>query len=326
MMSNAIRNIFRALMLSASLVGASAATAQDAYPNKPLKLVLPFPPGGPIDMIGRPLAEHLSRALGRQVIVDYKPGANGMIGVESVARAAPDGYTIVLSTLGPLTIIPQVQKVNYDPLNDLTPVTQAASGPLVLVAKADLKANSIPELIQMDREGVKLSAGTSGTGSPNHMALELFNQMAGTKINHIPYKGEGPAITDLVGGQTDLAITTLVAAAAQIKAKRIKVIAACGEKPPLAMPDLPTIAQQGLPGYDMGSWQGVFVPAGTPKAIVARLEKELVKILNSAEMRSYLLDRGAESVGSSAEEFGAYVRREFAKYGRLARSINLKFE
>ena len=326
MKSNPIRNILRALMLSASLFGAAAATAQDAYPNKPLKLVLPFPPGGPIDMIGRPLAEHLSRALGQQVIIDYKPGANGMIGVEAVARAAPDGYTIVLSSLGPLTIIPQVQKVNYDPLNDLIPVTQAASGPLVLVAKESLKANSVAELIQMDREGVKLSAGTSGTGSPNHMALELFNQMAGTKINHIPYKGEGPAIVDLVSGQTDLAITTLVAAAAQIKAKRIKVLAACGEKPPVTMPNLRTIAQQALPGYDMGSWQGVFVPAGTPKPIVARLEMELVKILNSAEMRIYLIDRGAEPVGSSAEEFGAYVRREHDKYGKLARSINLKLQ
>ena len=326
MKCNPISNILRGLMLAAALIGASAAMAQDTYPNKAVKLIVPFPPGGAVDIVGRAIAVRLSTALGQQVVVENKPGANGTIGVEAVAHAAPDGYTLVLSALGAITIIPNVQKVNYDPLKGLTPITQAVALALVLVAKQDFKAKNIPELIQLDRQGAKLSAGTSGTGSPNHLALELLNQMAGTKIAHIPYKGEGPAITDLMGGQIELVVTTLLAAAPQIEAGRIKVIAALGAKPPQSMPNLPTVAQQGLPGYQAEAWQGVFVPAGTPKAIVDRLGKELVKILNSAEMRTYLRDRGTESVGNSAEEFGAYVRGEYEKYGKLARSINLKFE
>ncbi len=326
MKCNLIRNVVRGLMLAAVLVGATAAMAQDTYPSKPVKIVVPFTPAGVADIVGRAIAERLSRALGQPVVVENKPGANGAIGVDSVAHAAPDGYTMVLSTLGPITIIPNVQKVNYDPLNGLIPITLAVSLPMVLVAKPDFKARSIPDLIQMDREGAKLSAGTSGIGGPSHLALEQFNQMAGTKITHVPYKGENPAITDLMGGQIGLVITTLATAVPQIEAGRIKVIAAFGAKPPPSMPNLPTIAQQGLPGFQAEAWQGVFVPAGTPKSIVNRLGNELVKMLNSAEMRSYLRARGAEPVGNSAEEFGAYVRSEYDKYGKLARSINLKLE
>ena len=304
-----------------------AAWAQTPYPSKPIRIIAPFPPGGAVDIVGRTLAQHLSTALGQPVVVENKPGANGTIGSALVAKAEPDGHTLLLSSVGAITIIPHVRDVGYDPLNGLIPVTQAVRLSLMWLARTGLEAKTMADLIRLDKAGVKLSAGTSGNGSPNHIAIEQFNLMAGTRIIAVPYRGESPALTDLMGGQIDLAVITLVAAAVPLNAGSIKLIATSGSKAPPTIPKLPTVAESaGLTEYSVEAWQGVFVPAGTDPAIVKRLNAEIVKILHTPEVSKFLLDRGSEPVGSSVSEFSALVQSEFVKYGTLAKKIQLKVE
>jgi tripartite-type tricarboxylate transporter receptor subunit TctC len=304
-----------------------AAWAQTPYPSKPIRIIAPFPPGGAVDIVGRTLAQHLSTALGQPVVVENKPGANGTIGSALVAKAEPDGHTLLLSSVGAITIIPHVRDVGYDPLNGLIPVTQAVRLSLMWLARTGLEAKTMADLIKLDKAGVKLSAGTSGNGSPNHIAIEQFNLMAGTRIIAVPYRGEGPALTDLMGGQIDLAVITLVAAAVPLNAGSIKLLATSGSKAPPTIPKLPTVAESaGLTEYSVEAWQGVFVPAGTAPDIVKRLNAEIVKILLTPEVSKFLLDRGSEPVGSSITEFSALVQSEFVKYGALAKKIQLKVE
>jgi tripartite-type tricarboxylate transporter receptor subunit TctC len=304
-----------------------AAWAQTPYPSKPIRIIAPFPPGGAVDIVGRTLAQHLSTALGQPVVVENKPGANGTIGSALVAKAEPDGHTLLLSSVGAITIIPHVRDVGYDPLNGLIPVTQAVRLSLMWLARTGLDAKTMADLIKLDKAGVKLSAGTSGNGSPNHIAIEQFNLMAGTRIIAVPYRGESPALTDLMGGQIDLAVITLVAAAVPLNAGSIKLLATSGSKAPPTIPKLPTVAESaGLTEYSVEAWQGVFVPAGTAPDIVKRLNAEIVKILHTPEVSKFLLDRGSEPVGSSISEFSALVQSEFVKYGALAKKIQLKVE
>jgi tripartite-type tricarboxylate transporter receptor subunit TctC len=277
--------------------------------------------------VGRALAQHLSTAFGQPVVVENKPGANGTIGAALVAKAEPDGYTLLLSALGAITVIPHVRDVGYDPLKSLMPVTQAVRLSLVWLAKPGLEAKTMADIIKLDKAGVKLSAGNSGNGSPNHLAIEQFNLMAGTNITSVPYRGESPALTDLMGGQIDLAVITLVAATVPLNAGSIKLLATSGTKAPQSMPQLATVAgATGMTEYSAEAWQGVFVPAGTAPAIVNRLNAEIVKILQSPEVSKFLLDRGTEPVGNSVSEFAALVQSEFVKYGALAKKIQLKVE
>jgi tripartite-type tricarboxylate transporter receptor subunit TctC len=304
-----------------------ASLAQTPYPSKPVRIVVPFPPGGAVDIVGRALAQHLSTAFGQPVVVENKPGANGTIGAALVAKAEPDGYTLLLSALGAITVIPHVRDVGYDPLKSLMPVTQAVRLSLVWLAKPGLEAKTMADIIKLDKAGVKLSAGNSGNGSPNHLAIEQFNLMAGTNITSVPYRGESPALTDLMGGQIDLAVITLVAATVPLNAGSIKLLATSGTKAPQSMPQLATVAgATGMTEYSAEAWQGVFVPAGTAPAIVNRLNTEIVKILHSPEVSKFLLDRGTEPVGNSVSEFAALVQTEFVKYGALAKKIQLKVE
>jgi tripartite-type tricarboxylate transporter receptor subunit TctC len=301
--------------------------AQTPYPSKPVRIVVPFPPGGAVDIVGRALAQHLSTVFGQPVVVENKPGANGVIGAALVAKAEPDGYTLLLSALGAITVIPHVRDVGYDPLKSLMPVTQAVRLSLVWLAKPGLEAKTMADIIKLDKAGVKLSAGNSGNGSPNHLAIEQFNLMAGTNITSVPYRGESPALTDLMGGQIDLAVITLVAATVPLNAGSIKLLATSGTKAPQSMPQLATVAgATGMTEYSAEAWQGVFVPAGTAPAIVNRLNAEIVKILQSPEVSKFLLDRGTEPVGNSVSEFAALVQTEFVKYGTLAKKIQLKVE
>jgi tripartite-type tricarboxylate transporter receptor subunit TctC len=301
--------------------------AQTPYPSKPVRIVVPFPPGGAVDIVGRALAQHLSTVFGQPVVVENKPGANGVIGAALVAKAEPDGYTLLLSALGAITVIPHVRDVGYDPLKSLMPVTQAVRLSLVWLAKPGLEAKTMADIIKLDKAGVKLSAGNSGNGSPNHLAIEQFNLMAGTNITSVPYRGESPALTDLMGGQIDLAVITLVAATVPLNAGSIKLLATSGTKAPQSMLQLATVAgATGMAEYSAEAWQGVFVPAGTAPAIVNRLNAEIVKILHSPEVSKFLLDRGTEPVGNSVSEFSALVQSEFVKYGALAKKIQLKVE
>jgi tripartite-type tricarboxylate transporter receptor subunit TctC len=301
--------------------------AQTPYPSKPVRIIVPFPPGGAVDIVGRTLAQHLSTNLGQPVVVENKPGANGVIGSALVAKADPDGHTLLLSALGAITVIPQVRDVGYDPLKSLIPVTQAVRLSLVWLARPGLDVTDMADIIKLDKAGGKLSAGHSGNGSPNHLAIEQFNLLAGTKIASVPYRGESPALTDLMGGQIDLAVITLVAATVPLNAGSIKLVATSGSKAPQSMPQLATVSgSTGLTDYSAEAWQGVFVPAGTSAAIVSRLNTEIVKILHSPEVSKFLLDRGTEPVGNSVSEFSALVQTEFIKYGDLARKIQLKVE
>jgi tripartite-type tricarboxylate transporter receptor subunit TctC len=318
--------IFRGLIFTLLLIPV-AAWAQTPYPSKPIRIVVPFPPGGAVDIVGRALAQHLSTAFGQPVVVENKPGANGVIGSAMVAKAEPDGYTLLLSALGAITVIPHVRDVGYDPLKSLMPVTQAVRLSLVWLARPGLEAKTMADLIKLDKAGVKLSAGNSGNGSPNHLAIEQFNLMAGTNLTSVPYRGESPALTDLMGGQIDLAVITLVAASVPLNAGSIKLLATSGTKAPQSMPQLATVAAAtGLTEYSAEAWQGVFLPAGTAPAIVNRLNTEIVKILHSTEVSKFLLDRGTEPVGNSVSEFSALVQTEFVKYGALAKKIQLKVE
>ncbi|HEY0293756.1 MAG TPA: tripartite tricarboxylate transporter substrate binding protein [Bordetella sp.] len=322
-----MHRFIRLSLVLAALIGLMGnAYAKDDYPSKPITLVVPFPPGGAVDIVGRALAQELTLQTGDQVIVENKPGANGVVGTEYVSHAAPDGYTVLLSALGAITIIPHVQKVGYDPMTDLVPVTQAVSLALVWVARQGLPAHSVQELIALDKSGQKLTVGSSGNGSPNHLAIEELNQMAGTHFLHVPYRGEGPALADLMGGHIDLVVTTLVAAAGPLASGHITALAAAGAKPPQSMPSLPTIAASGVAGYEAQAWQGVFVPAGTPQPIVDKLNQLMVKVLHSAKVKDYLAKNGTESVGNSAAEFSEFVHNESDRYGKLAKAINLKLD
>jgi len=317
-----LRALIAALLLMPFVV-----CAQTPFPSKPIRIIAPFPPGGAVDIVARTLAQHLSTALGQPVLVENKPGANGTIGSALVAKAEPDGHTLLLSSVGAITIIPHVRDVGYDPLKGLMPVTQAVRLSLMWLARPGLEAQTMADLIKLDKAGIKLSAGTSGNGSPNHIAIEQFNLMAGTRIIAVPYRGESPALTDLMGGQIDLAVTTLVASAAPLKAGSIKLLATSGSKAPPTIPQLPTVAEStGLIEYSVEAWQGVFVPAGTAPDIVNRLNTEIVKIVHSPDVSKFLLDRGSEPVGSSVSEFSALVQTEFVKYGTLAKKIQLKVD
>ena len=317
-----LRALIAALLLMPLVV-----CAQTPFPSKPIRIIAPFPPGGAVDIVARTLAQHLSTALGQPVLVENKPGANGTIGSALVAKAEPDGHTLLLSSVGAITIIPHVRDVGYDPLKGLMPVTQAVRLSLMWLARPGLEAQTMADLIKLDKAGVKLSAGTSGNGSPNHIAIEQFNLMAGTRIIAVPYRGESPALTDLMGGQIDLAVTTLVASAAPLKAGSIKLLATSGSKAPPTIPQLPTVAEStGLIEYSVEAWQGVFVPAGTAPDIVNRLNTEIVKIVHSPDVSKFLLDRGSEPVGTSVSEFSALVQTEFVKYGTLAKKIQLKVD
>ncbi len=317
-----LRALIAALLLMPFVV-----CAQTPFPSKPIRIIAPFPPGGAVDIVARTLAQHLSTALGQPVLVENKPGANGTIGSALVAKAEPDGHTLLLSSVGAITIIPHVRDVGYDPLKGLMPVTQAVRLSLMWLARPGLEAQTMADLIKLDKAGIKLSAGTSGNGSPNHIAIEQFNLMAGTRIIAVPYRGESPALTDLMGGQIDLAVTTLVASAVPLKAGSIKLLATSGSKAPPTIPQLPTVAESaGLTEYSVEAWQGVFVPAGTAPDIVNRLNTEIVKIVHSPDVSKFLLDRGSEPVGSSVSEFSALVQTEFVKYGTLAKKIQLKVD
>ena len=317
-----LRALIAALLLMPFVV-----CAQTPFPSKPIRIIAPFPPGGAVDIVARTLAQHLSTALGQPVLVENKPGANGTIGSALVAKAEPDGHTLLLSSVGAITIIPHVRDVGYDPLKGLMPVTQAVRLSLMWLARPGLEAQTMADLIKLDKAGIKLSAGTSGNGSPNHIAIEQFNLMAGTRIIAVPYRGESPALTDLMGGQIDLAVTTLVASAVPLKAGSIKLLATSGSKAPPTIPQLPTVAESaGLTEYSVEAWQGVFVPAGTAPDIVNRLNTEIVKIVHSPDVSKFLLDRGSEPVGTSVSEFSALVQTEFVKYGTLAKKIQLKVD
>jgi len=319
-----------ALSLAATLaiLTPHAAAAADAYPAKPVRFVVAFPPGGGTDIIARSIARKLTERLAQQVVVDNRPGAGGNIGTDIVAKSAPDGHTLLMGSAGPLAINASLfGKMPFDPIKDLTPVTLAASTPNVLVVHPSLKAATVKELIALARARPgEINFASSGHGTPAHLAGELFNSMAGVKMVHVPYKGAAPALTDLLGGQVQLMFSTMPPALPHVKDGKLRALAVTSAKRSPATPELPTVDEIALPGFEANTWHGVVAPAGTPAAIVARLNREIVAILHLPEVVERLSAQGAEAVGSTPEEFAAYIRSETVKWAKVVRESGAKAE
>jgi tripartite-type tricarboxylate transporter receptor subunit TctC len=304
-----------------------AAFAQE-YPAKPVRLIVPYPAGSSSnDIIARLLAERLSTALGQRMLVENRPGAGGNVGSEYVAKAAPDGYTLLVATNGPQAIAPHVFKLNYDNQKDLTPVAMVANVPYMLMVHPSLPAKNVRELIALAkaRPGQLLFASSGNAGTP-HLCWELLKSMAKIDIVHVPYKGGAPAMMDTVGGQTQMYCSGLIAGSPQIKAGKLRALGmGTLERSPI-MPDVPTIAEQGLPGFNVGSWFGIMAPANTPGTIVQRLYGEIAKLVESAEMKKYLLSQGAEPMLMDPPKFSEFLRVETEKWGKVVKGANLKLD
>ena len=315
--------------LSAGLLAAAfaAPALAQSYPAKPVRIVVPYPPGGPNDIVARTVGQKLSEQLGQPVIVDNKPGASGNIGAESVAKSPADGYTLLLLTTGH-TINPSLYpKLGYDLEKDLAPVTQLTAGPMVVVANPSLPAKNIKELISLAKaKPGSLNFGSAGNGSSTHLAPELFSSMAGIKMNHIPYKGSAPALTDLMAGQIQVAFDFMISAMPHVKSGKIKALAVTSTTRSPAAPDLPTVAESGVPGFEVIGWNGLVVPARTPKDVVAKLNAELKKALDQPDAKERFAAQGFSATWTTPEKFGAYIESEHAKWAKVVKDSGAKID
>ncbi len=313
-------------LLFTLLIACTAAFAQnDAYPSKPVRLILPFPPGGGTDILGRMIAERLSAALGQPVVTENRGGAGGNVGAEAAARSAPDGYTIVLVAPS-LAISPTLySKLNYDPVKDFAPISLVATVPNVVITQPSLNAPTLKEFIAAAKARPGgLNFGSGGSGTSNHLAGELFNIVAGVKLVHIPYKGVNLAMQDVLAGNVHFVVIGIPAAVPHIRAGKLRALAVIAPSRSPALPEVPTAAEAGLPDFDVTTWYGVLAPAATPRPIVTRLNQELVRIMHSAELRDRLAASGTDPLTSTPEEFADYIRKEIAKWGDVVRKANLK--
>ncbi len=322
-MKKAVKSPFAILLVAAISLCYGMAAAQ-TYPTKPVRFVVPFAPGGAADIIGRIIAAQLTQQLGEQMVVDNRAGAGGVIGAEIAAKAKPDGYTLLMFTTAH-AINPSFYKLPYDPVKDLTPIARAAAGVSALVVHPSVPVTSVKNLVALAKEKPgKVNFGTAGTGSFTQVATELFRLLAGVDILIVPYKGAGPATIDLIGGHMQASISTLSAFLSHIQAGRLKVLGVGGTKRSAVLPDVPTIAEAGVPGYEANAWFGIAAPAGTPKAILDRLNKELSVIVTTAETRKRLLEQGAEVDHMGPAEFGRYYAAELAKWARVVKQGDIK--
>jgi tripartite-type tricarboxylate transporter receptor subunit TctC len=319
-----LRHVTRAAACAA-LLAATWASAQ-SYPTKPIKMIVPFPPAGSTDISARAVAGKLGERLGQPVVIENKPGAGGNIGTDIVAKAAPDGYTLVVGTVGTHAINQSLySKMPYDNLRDFAPVILLSTTPNVLVMPVSFPAKSVQDVIALAKQKPgELTFASSGSGTSIHLSGELFNSMAGTKMQHIPYKGSGPMLIDLMSGTVNMAFDNLSASMPHIKGGKLKALATTGSKRSPALPDVPTVSEAGLSGYDSTSWNGIYVPAGTPKEIIDRLNRELRAILESAETRKFFAEQGAEAGGGTPEQLATITRAETAKWAKVVKESGAK--
>jgi len=316
-----------ALLAGATVVAAPFASAQ-GYPARPVKLIVPFPPGGPLDVTGRLIAQKLTEAWGQAVVVDNKPGAGGNIGADLVAKAAPDGYTILLGALSTHAVNPSLYaKMPYDPIRDFVPITLLATTPNVLVVNPLLPVNSVKDLVAYAKANPgKLSFGSGSNGSAGHLAGELFKVDTGTDIVHIPYKGGAPATQALLAGDVQFMFDNLANATPQVKAGKLKALAVTTAERSRLAPELPTMAEAGIPGFDISTWYGLLAPAGTPKEVIAKWNAEVTRILNTPDVRERLAAQGAEAAPTTPEQFAAFIAREIPKYARIVKVSGAKVD
>jgi tripartite-type tricarboxylate transporter receptor subunit TctC len=304
------------------------ATFAQTWPTKPVKWIVPFAPGGTTDILARTISEKLTVALGQPVIVENKPGAGGGVGADFTAKSPPDGYTIMGGTISTHAINASLYKsLPYDPVKDFVPITMIVRLPNLLVVNPEIPAKNVTELITLLKANPgKYSFASSGNGTSQHLSGELFKSIAGVDMQHIPYKGSPPALQDVVAGQVAMTFDNITTAWPLAKAGKLRALAVTTAKRSAIAPEIPTLSESGLTGYEVGSWQGVFAPAGTPPAIVARLNAEIVKIINMPEVKEKLIALGAEPVGNSSEEFGAIVKSEVGKWAEVVKKSGAKVD
>jgi tripartite-type tricarboxylate transporter receptor subunit TctC len=320
------RGAIRAAAAAVSIC-AGAGHAAQPYPDKPVRMIVAVPPGGPADILARLVGPRLTESLGQTVVIDNRPGANGNIAYEMAARSAPDGYTFVLVAAG-VAINPSLyREVRYDPVRDFAAITHGISVPNILVVHPSVPAASVSELVALAKARAgRLTFASAGNGTSGHLALELFKQRAGVDVVHVPYKGGGPALAEVVAGQVQALFSLALAATQQVKAGRVRALAiTSGTRSPVA-PELPTVAELGFPGYEVIGWFGWLAPAKTPRAIVARLNAELVKALNQPDVRERLLSQSSEPVGDSPQAFGAFIKSEHGKWAEVIRRAGIRIE
>ncbi|MFN0300707.1 MAG: Bug family tripartite tricarboxylate transporter substrate binding protein [Burkholderiales bacterium] len=319
-------------MILAGMAIASAmvhgfAIAQQPYPNRPVRLLVGFPPGGTSDILARTIGARLGTALGQPVVIENRPGASGNIAAEQVAKAAPDGYTLIMGTTSLAISQSLYAKLQYDLVRDLAPVTQAANYTNLLVVHPSLPVTSVQELIALARtKPGALHFGSAGNGTPPHMTGAMFNSHANVKIEHIPYKGGAPAITDLIGGQISIMFDNVPPLFPHVKAGKMRPLAVTSLRRIAALPDIPTLDEAGLTGFDSVGWNGVFAPAGTSREIIDRLQSEIAKVLAIPEIREGLIAQGADPVGNSPEAFGAWVKVEVQKWAKVVRDSGARID
>jgi tripartite-type tricarboxylate transporter receptor subunit TctC len=315
-------NIIRTLLVSAACIAAASAGAAE-YPTKPVRLVIGFAPGGGTDTTARALSTKLTTAFGQQVIVDNRPGHSGTIAADIVTQATPDGHTVLLGTIA-LVINPILTKtMPFDTFKDLLPVTQAVDSTNILIVHPSVAAKSVKELIALAK-AKPLNGGSSGIGGTGHLAVELFNLQTGTKITHVPYKGGGPAMLDLLAGNIQLIFATAASSIGHIKAGKARALAVTTAKRSSLVPELPTVAEAGVPGFEANNWNGFFVPAKTPRPIINRLNKEFAAALSLPDIKEFLFKQGLDAAPGTPEQFAKYMKSEYAKWTKVIQAAGLK--
>ena len=306
---------------------APLALAQGVFPDKPIRMVLPFPPGGPTDLVARVLAQKMSDQMGQQVVIDNKPGANGNIAAELVAKANPDGYTVLYNTSSIALSATLYKKLNYDVKTDFAPIALTAVIPLVLMTHPSVPAQNLQEFVQhLKANPGKVSYGSAGNGNITHLGAFLVLQQKGLQANHIPYKGSVPALTDLVGGQTQFMTDTVNSALPFIRDNKLRAIAVTSLKRTQVLPSVPTLSELGMTGFEVGAWQGLLAPAKTPPEVIARLNAEITKALAAPDVRAKLAGQGADPLGSTPAEYGQYLRSEIDRFAQVIRQSGVTIE
>jgi tripartite-type tricarboxylate transporter receptor subunit TctC len=315
------------MLVAASCAAGGAVAAGTVYPARPIRLISPFTPGGGNDLVSRAVALAVSKNIGETIVVDNRPGANTIVGMEMVAKAAPDGYTLIMTSSTQAINATLYPKLPYDSIKSFAPVCLVGSSPLIIAVPPASPIRSVVELIAAAKaKPGELTYPSAGTGNATHLGGELFAAMAGITLTHVPYKGSGPGLTDLIAGRLSVVFSTALSVMPFIKSGRLRAIAVTSSARSSLMPELPTVAESGLPGYEASTWYGVLAPAATPRAIVTRLNAEILKVLALSEVRERLSSQGIDPIGNSPEQFAAYVQSEIGKWAKVIKATRVKAE